>query len=48
MDETNAELLVPVTLTEENAALLNSVQSESLTGEALYIAISTVLAQAES
>ena len=35
-------------LTEENAALLNSVQAESLTGEALYIAISTVLAQAES
>ena len=39
-------LLVPVALTEENAALLNCARSDLLDGEGMYAAISQVLSQA--
>lgn len=47
MDEANTHLLVPVALTEENAALLNCVRDSSLTGEELYSEISHVLSKTE-
>ena len=43
MDETNGQLLIPVTLTEVNAGLLSCVRTESLSGEELYAAISELL-----
>ena len=46
MDRANAYLLVPVALTEENAALLNCARTEALDGEGVYAAISQVLSQA--
>lgn len=46
MDRANAYLLVPVALTEENAALLNCARTEALDGEGMYAAISQVLSQA--
>lgn len=45
MDQANAYLLVPVALTEENAALLNCARTDSLDGEGMYAAISQVLSQ---
>lgn len=46
MDRANAYLLVPVALTEENAALLNCARTDLLDGEGMYAAISQVLSQA--
>lgn len=46
MDRANAYLLVPVALTEENAALLNCARTDLLDGEGMYTAISQVLSQA--
>lgn len=46
MDRANAYLLVPVALTEENAALLNCDRTDLLDGEGMYAAISQVLSQA--
>lgn len=46
MDRANAYLLVPVALTEENAALLNCARTDLLNGEGMYAAISQVLSQA--
>ena len=46
MDRANAYLLVPVALTEENAALLNCARTDLLDGEGMYAAISQVLRQA--
>ena len=46
MDRANAYLLVPVALTEENAALLNCALTDLLDGEGMYTAISQVLSQA--
>ena len=46
MYQANAYLLVPVALTEENAALLNCARTDSLDGEGMYAAISQVLSQA--
>ena len=46
MDRANAYLLVPVALTEENAALLNCARTDLLDGEGKYAAISQVLSQA--
>jgi len=43
MDRANAYLLVPVALTEENAALLNCARTDLLDGEGMYAAISQVL-----
>lgn len=40
MDRANAYLLVPVALTEENAALLNCARTDLLDGEGMYAAIS--------
>lgn len=45
MDRANAYLLVPVALTEENAALLNCARTDLLDGEGMYAAISQVLSQ---
>ena len=46
MDRANAYLLVPVALTEENAALLNCARTDLLDGEGMYAAISQFLSQA--
>ena len=46
MDRANAYLLVPVALTEENAALLNCARTDLLDGEGMYTAISQDLSQA--
>ena len=46
MDRANAYLLVPVALTEENAALLNCARTDLLDGEGMDAAISQVLSQA--
>lgn len=46
MDRANAYLLVPVALTEENAALLNCARTDLLDGDGMYTAISQVLSQA--
>ena len=46
MDRAKAYLLVPVALTEENAALLNCARTDLLDGEGMYTAISQVLSQA--
>lgn len=48
MDRANAELLVPIALDAANQALLDCVRDESLTGEALYGAISAALEQIQA